>query len=56
MVEAVVSECPLYFELDEIFAQNAALNPPFIRIPGVIELVENESDLESDSVRIRVLF
>ena len=39
----------MYFELAEIFAQNAVLNPPFIYIPGVIEPVENESDLESHS-------
>src|SRR5204863_8476517 len=49
MVEAVVSECLLYLELAEIFAQNAVLNPPFIHIPGVIEPVENKSDLEPDS-------
>jgi hypothetical protein len=37
MVEAVLHECPLYFELEEIFADNAAINPPFTRVSGALD-------------------
>jgi hypothetical protein len=40
MTEAVLSECPLYFELDEIFLDNAAMNPPYIAINRVINSEE----------------
>jgi hypothetical protein len=47
MTEAILSECPLHFELDETFLDNAAMNPPYTAINGVINSEEeHESQLE----------
>ena len=32
----MLAECPLYYELEEIYGQNPALNPPFTRVLGGI--------------------
>jgi len=48
ILDATLAECPLYHELDEIYSQNPALNPPFTCVAGGITPSSQDEYLASD--------